>query len=351
MSAPTGDMFTCSPRQATGYIMDILEAGLVPLVKGSPGIGKSSIFAQVAKRANLKMIDHRLSTSDPSDLSGLPKLTGDVAQVVPFEEIFPLDTTPIPKGYNGWFIFLDEINAARKETIAAAYKLILNRQTGQRDLHPNALLGAAGNLETDRAIVNQMGTAMQSRFITLVLQVAFNDWLEDVALKNDYDPRIVSFLMENKAFLMDFRPDHNERTFCCPRTWEYMNHLIKGKTNLDGLLPMLTGTITSGVAVSFVQFVKVFDQLTPLKEILAAPDLARLPQDTSSKWATVSSLINEVNDQTFEPISKYINRLTLDFKVLFFRAVMVKTKEKYRRHPAFIDAMVTLNRYLTEVVP
>lgn len=38
---------------------------------------------------------------------------------MPFN-IFPLENTPLPKGKNGWLLFLDEFNSAPKDVQAAA---------------------------------------------------------------------------------------------------------------------------------------------------------------------------------------------------------------------------------------
>ncbi len=34
-----------------------------------------------------------------------------------------------------------------------------------------------------------------------------------------------SIVRANK--LMDFDPEHEDKTFCCPRTWEFVNNIIK----------------------------------------------------------------------------------------------------------------------------
>ena len=39
---------------------------------GPPGVGKSSIVAQVAEENNMKLVDLRLSQLAPTDLRGLP---------------------------------------------------------------------------------------------------------------------------------------------------------------------------------------------------------------------------------------------------------------------------------------
>lgn len=212
------NLYRCKPRKLRELMIDVIEAGLVPYVTSSPGMGKSAITHSVAAEFNLKMIDHRLSTSTPEDMTGLPRFNehGE-ATFAPFAELFPLDYTPLPDGKDGWMLFLDEFSSAPKSIQAPAYKLILDRMTGQKKLNSNVAIVAAGNLATDRAIVNPISTALQSRMVHLELELDFDEWLMDVALKQNYDKRIIAFLSQYPSKLMDFEPDHHDKTFCCPR--------------------------------------------------------------------------------------------------------------------------------------
>ncbi len=212
------NFYTCTPRQLKSLLSEVLMAGLVPFIQSDPGMGKSSIVKALAKEYGLKMIDHRLSTSAPEDIQGLPRFDANgKAYMSPFADIFPTEDMSIPKGYNGWILFLDEFNSARKEVQAASYKLILDRMVGQYRLHDQVAMVAAGNLATSRAITTQLSTAMQSRLIHLELAISFNEWLEDVAIKENYDSRIIAYLSQYPNELLDFRPDHQEKTFSCPR--------------------------------------------------------------------------------------------------------------------------------------
>jgi MoxR-like ATPase len=93
------NLYRCTPRQTRAFVKEILEAGLVPFVQSSPGMGKSTIMRSIAKELNLKLIDHRLSTSAPEDLSGLPRFNEQgFAEFVPFADLFPVEGMTIPKG-------------------------------------------------------------------------------------------------------------------------------------------------------------------------------------------------------------------------------------------------------------
>ena len=65
---------TFKPSELTAYLQQLVAQNLPisTMIWGPPGIGKSSIVAQVAQRAELDFIDVRLSQLAPTDLRGLP---------------------------------------------------------------------------------------------------------------------------------------------------------------------------------------------------------------------------------------------------------------------------------------
>ena len=57
------------PSQVKAFLIGVLNAGRVPFLHGSPGIGKSDLVKAVAKHFDRKLIDLRLSQCDPTDLN------------------------------------------------------------------------------------------------------------------------------------------------------------------------------------------------------------------------------------------------------------------------------------------
>lgn len=340
-------LYKCTPRQARTFIVDCLSAGLVPFIQSSPGAGKSSIMKSVADEFGLALIDERLSTRNPVDLAGMPDLfdapSRRMASYTPFD-VYPTESTPIPKGKNGWILFLDEVNSAPKSVQAAAYKLVLDRMTGLHRLHPNVAIACAGNLSTDRAIVTPLSTAMQSRLVHIEMVTDLQEWLEDVAYPQKYDHRITAYLNMKPGNLMDFRPDHHEKTFCCPRTWEFMNRLIKGKPVSHEKMPLYAGTITSGVALDFVTFTEVFGKIPTIREILADPKNARVPDDPPSRWAVSAMLVEHVTKDTIKDLVTYANRLPTNVKILFYRSTLAQ-QPLLRTNPDFLNGFAEVSRY------
>jgi hypothetical protein len=259
--------------------------------------------------------------------------------------MFPTEDTPIPAGKQGWLLFLDEFNSAGKAVQAAAYKLVLDRMVGQKRLHANVVIVCAGNLTTDRAIVNPIGTAMQSRLVHVHMALDHREFMEDVAFAQNWDNRIVAYLSYKKEALYDFRPDHDDKTFCSPRTWEFMNKLIKGHAVLQEDAALYAGAITSGVAVDFIRFTEVYDSLPKIEQIVKDPEGTAVPGDTKIRYATIIHLMDHADNDNLDPIATYVNRMTAEFRTLLFRGLMVR-KPDLKKHPAFRRALVELSRYL-----
>lgn len=348
MTAISIDSITkVTPRTALRHLRRAMMAGLVPYIQSSPGIGKSSLGKMLAKEFNLKVIDHRLSTSAPEDLTGLPRFTADGHAVfAPFKDVFPTADQELPEGYDGWLLLLDEFSSAPRSVQAAAYKLVLDRCVGQFELHPRVVIMCAGNLSTDNAIVNPLSTAMQSRLVHIMMREDFDEWLEDVAIPEKYDNRIIAFLSAYKTKLMDFDPKHKNSTFCCPRTWEFVNKLLKTGDNLtDEDVPLLAGTITMEVAVEFYSFTKLFQDLVNIRAVLENPSTTQIPEKSDAKWATITHLVEHVTEENLGKLVIYIRRFQMNFAILFYRMLLIN-QPKMRSHPEMKDAMVSMQRYL-----
>lgn len=329
-----------------------LNVGLVPVVRSSPGLGKSEIIQSIANKANLKLVDFRLGQADITDLNGLPEFFSDSggqrrARYVPFED-FPLESEKLPlddngNPMNGWLLFFDEITSAQKQIQAAAYKILLERKVGQHKLHDKVWMAAAGNLETDNAVTHGMSTALQSRIIHLDMAVDKDDWIE-WAIANDVDKRIIAFIEFSPGKLHEFNPSHTDRTFPCPRTWRFADLLTNGRNlALDTDLAILTGTIGPGAAMEYIQFTRIFETLPKLDEIIAAPESTVIPNDASTRYALAVMLAEYFDKSNAGDLIKFVNRLPIECRMLCVRMVAAN-KPQLIQHPALSDIMKRLLR-------
>jgi hypothetical protein len=337
-------MFALPPKQISKNIIHIMSRGLTPLITSSPGVGKSSIVQNIAKTYGFELIDLRLSQCTPEDLQGYPMRSGNKATFTPFD-VFPLEGEDIPANKQGWILFLDELTSATKPVQAAAYKLILDRMVGSYRLHPNVAIVAAGNRVSDKAVVNAMSTALQSRLIHLEMETSLNDWM-DYAVKADLDHRVRGFLTFQPSRLMDFRPDHQDKTFPCPRTWEFLSRLVKDTDVDQSMAPMIAGTVGQGAAVEFITFAQEYTRLPKMSDILAMPKATPVPDESSTKYAVISMLIDCFDIAEIDAILTYTGRFPIELQIIFARGIVARNPDLWTKNKTFQDYAIKMRKYL-----
>lgn len=311
--------------QATRMITGYIKSGLVPMLVGSPGCGKSQIVHSIATEYNLKVIDLRLSQCDPTDIGGFPTIKGNKSGYMPMDT-FPIEGDEIPEGYSGWLLFFDEFNSASPAVQAASYKVVLDRMIGQYNLHKNVAIVCAGNLETDNAIVNPMSTALQSRLVHMELTVDPKEWIQ-WADENGIDRRITSYINFKPGSLYTFKPDHTDQTYACPRTWEFASRLLKHlDTSSPDALPMLAGTLSEGVAREVLTFFKIENTLPKIPEIMNNPSGITMPVEPSVLYALTGSISHHANVNNIETLIKFVNRMPKEFQVVCLKATIRRNK-------------------------
>lgn len=320
--------------QAYPLIVKILQAGLTLNLVGSPGIGKTDLIHSIANEFKLFLIDFRLSQADPTDLNGFPGLDPKTQRsyYAP-PSIFPLETDPIPDGFRGFIIFFDEFSHASLAVQAAAYKIVLDHMIGSHKLHPKAVIVCAGNKETDRAIVNRLSTAMQSRLVHINLMTDREAWMK-WAEENGIDYRIRGFIPFRPELLHNFDPKHRDNTFASPRTWHFLSRLITGIPEItDDLLPLIAGTIGEGPAHEFLQFCRLYKELPTKVQIQGNPTGTPVPYEPGTLYAISSMLSTYLDDQNIGQIMVYIERMPVEFQVVTLRPAL-KRQKSLRKHPA-----------------
>lgn len=337
---------TLNGRQLKHNMKACIESGLVPFVKGQPGCGKSQIIQSIAEDYNLELLDLRLSGYEPSDFS-LPFRGEEKAHFLP-TDLIPIEGDPLPKGKDGWLLFLDEFNHAHPSMIRAAYKIVLDRKVGQWDMHENVIVVLAGNRAEDNALTNSVGSALNSRVSHLILGVDPKQWMEDYAIPKGLDKRIIGFLNMYPSKLDDFNPnadEQEEHSFCSPRTWAFVNKLIQEQENLDDIQAAVVGTISAGVAYEFIQFSKVYGSLISYKDIERSPESCPVPTDSAIRWATSTMLVEKVTEQNLDKFLTYIERFPIDNRIIFFRMVS-QSKPEFRKLPAYTQALLSMGKYI-----
>ena len=314
--------------EAVKFISICWRNKLVPMLHGSPGIGKSDIFHQLARQYKLFVIDLRLSQCDPTDLNGFPFMQGERAAYIPMN-IWPLAGDTPPEGYNGWLILLDEITSAPLAVQASAYKVVLDRMVGMHKLHDRAVIACAGNKATDNAIVMRMSTAMQSRLIHQELLVDHKAW-SIWASKNQLSSRVISYINSAPDALHQFDPNHNDFTFPSPRGWEFASRIDLDRSPMEDKLPALIGTVGEGQAIAYSIYTEVFHEIPTYADIKKDPKRIRITDEPAALAALAGVVGSNLTPSDVDHMMGWVYRIPVEFQVFTLRDAVNRT-------PALID--------------
>ena len=320
------------PSQITTALGYLIDANQPVMLHGSPGVGKSDVVRQVAKQRGIELIDLRLSQLDPVDLRGVPS--------VDTKKHITSWNTPsfLPTDGKG-ILFLDEINSAAQATQAAAYQLVLDRKLGDYVMPPGWAIIAAGNRYTDRAIVNQMSTALKNRFTHLNYEVNNDDWC-DWALRNNITVEVLGFIRFRPMLLNEFEQrneskEEKERVqrlkdaqaFATPRSWEFLSKVVQQKPSSDVEYELYTGIVGEGAAAEFMGYLKYYRDLPNLDALLMNPGAAKVPEEPATLYALATGLATKATQDNMERVVKYALRLPAEFQVLLMKDAIARDND------------------------
>jgi len=264
-----------TPSHLQQFLHDLIaqDLHLSVMIWGAPGIGKSSIVAQVAEMHQLPLIDLRLSQLAPTDLRGLPVAENGVSRWFP-PEFLPREGAGI--------LFLDELNLAPPLMQGMAQQLILDRKVGSYEVPDGWYIWAAGNRKEDRAAVFDMPTPLANRFLHLEVGVDF-DAFKQYALSGHIHEQILAFLAFRTELL--HKMDTLRPAWPSPRSWEMASRLHRAKLSVSPAVGEAAGS-------EFAAFVRLYETLPDLEAIIngGGYDIA-FPAEASARYATVIGLV------------------------------------------------------------
>lgn len=265
-----------------------LAATIPPiLIHSSPGVGKSSIVRQVAKKLNIGFVDVRLAEMESVDIRGLPsvdKENGVMKWNAP--DFWPRD--PDSKG----IIFLDEITSCDKSCQVAAYELILDRKIGDFYKVPDGwYIVSAGNLTTDRAVALSMSSALSNRFMHVELAVDDEQWVK-WAMTHDVHPSVTGFIQYRPMALFNMEKENLERGWPSPRSWERVSQMAKIYGSNESLLRKIVyGLVGPAKGVEFMEFHRLNKSFDNIVDMMLGKIPVKIPEKNDQLYAMCSTMI------------------------------------------------------------
>jgi MoxR-like ATPase len=302
-------MNAMGPRRLRSAIDFAIKIQQPTFIWGSPGVGKSDVVRQAAESNGMALIDVRASLLNPVDLMGIPTVQdGMTTWAIP--SMLPQEGRDGKRGV----LFMDELTTAPQSVQAACYQLVLDRALGDYRLPDGWTVFAAGNLESDRGVVNKMPTPLANRFAHFLVEPDLKDWVT-WAHSTKLTGEVVGFIRYRPELLWNFDPKSGEKAFPTPRSWERVARACAAQPDDDVAGDIYTSLVGAGAAAEFQAFVRLFKNLPDIQQILTSPQKAPVPTDIGELFAISSALTMYANDNTFDRVYQYAKRLDTEYAV------------------------------------
>lgn len=290
-------MVEVTPRKLKEHLVHDLAYPYPVYIWGAPGVGKSSIVAQVAQELGLDLVLLSVALEHPYTLGGLP--------VVLWRE---RSVTKLPPAYlkelKNAVLFLDDFAASDPSQQRVALTLTTYRRVGDFELDKSVRVVFASNRVEDSSFVIRPSMAVLNRVKHYTLVPSLSDWLiylyERCAPLNEINefgnkvwsnlfPYVVAYLRtQPKKFFSDASKEVTDVAYPTPRSWfnalcdlslyakEGKIKIPLGDEDVDTAIVVVGGWVGADTAKMFVPMMKA--DLSLVDEYERAPQkLKELP--------------------------------------------------------------------------
>lgn len=318
------------PTRIISVLKQLLNQRWPAFLWGPPGIGKSSVVKSVALAADLPVIDLRASLLDPTDLRGIPTIQNGEAVWCP-PSFLPRATD------RPGILFLDEINAAPPLVQASLYQLVLDRQIGEYRLPIGWSIVAAGNRQTDRAVVFRLSSALANRFIHLDFESDVDDW-RTWAIAAGINPLVVGFIATRPELLSGIPGD--AVAYPTPRSWEMISDVVRAHSDdIDSCWDVIPGIVGEAAAIEFQGYVSRAIREEDLRKLVSSPKTAPIPESMSDIFAMTSWFAYHSKEKEVRTAGAVLlSRIPPEFAVILARDLL-KASPTLVTEPGYKDFM------------
>lgn len=296
------------------------------LVRGEPGIGKSTMLSEIAKH----LPNHNAAYLDVPNMD-----LGDIAMPVIDHErkitaYYPNARFRLHEG-KPVIIMLDEFTKGAEPVKNMLHPLleVTNPRLGDISIDPQSIVFLTGNLTTD-GVGDNLKAHTRNRIVELVVRKPDSDqWLE-WAVNNDIDPSVMAWVRQFPQALASYidgdkdnpyiyNPRAVQTAYVSPRSLAIASNVVKTRaTNgTDSMIAALKGCIGEAAARDMVAFVDYQDQLPTWDSIVKEPTKALVPTSAGACAVMVFAAIAKVEKDTISPFMEYLRRFESEWQACF----------------------------------
>lgn len=358
MSNVLSNAFDLSINQVFNLIKTIGRTQTV-MVQGRMGSGKSSLLKMLAAEfPEHTPVYFDCTTKDLMDL-GVPKVTthenGNEFVTFPTNEELGLHLDkPVILMFDEW--------GKNKSIKLATLRVMLERQLGNRKLHPDSIVFATTNLSGENVGDTLEAHARNRLMIVRMRKSTAEEWVQDYAINAGIHEVLVAWVLrETPQVFQSYEevenPDAPEpagnpyifhpkavgrMAFTTHRSIAAASPLMYAREQMDEetFRAALAGTVGVRAASDLASYVKLAEEMPTLEEIKENPKAARIPTSPAAVCMVIMRTLNTLSRDWVNAWMDYFMRMQPEEQALF---VLSARHEKYKHRE-----MVMTNKKYTE---
>ena len=330
------------PKELSMLLKECVKNRMTVLIKGKPGVGKTSIVQQVSDELGYECYISHPSIQSPTVYMGLGVYDREnqKAKFLPYDFLERLVHADKPT-----VAFLDDFGQALPSVQAAIQNLLSSRQVGDHKVSDNVVFVIATNDRNQGAYVNGVLSTIKSRCGTILqLDTDAEHWL-NWAVKNGIRPEVTGFIRLRPEMLCQFEVSNEIVNFPCPRTVENVSKILDMECNDFLKNVAIIGAVGEGFATEFEGWLRLYKNMVSPDYIIANPTTAEVPEG-DALIAITSALAYKANKENLGAIMSYGERLSPEYNVNMIEYYIMAKNPKLKETGEYAKWVVKNQRHL-----
>lgn len=320
-------------------LVDAVGKEISVFVRGETGIGKSSVGYALKERHpnhHLIMFDCTVRSEGDVALPWMVEINGQRVTTYAPTELFGLHLD------GPSIVCFDEITKGTPGMRNSVLPVLLERRVGVQNLHPDTIVFATGNLDTE-LLGDQMEAHAKNRMMDITMRKPRlvgadgrpDEWLRDYAIPRGAPVSAIGFCMEYPQIFQDYseevrnnpyihKPGEVAGQFVTPRSFTKLLFNLLPKRNMlpeQVFYEGMVGLVGKACADSFNVYLKVEADLPQTVEVLDSPTTCRLPKKPVERLMMTYRLAQTTQAANIAKMTEYVKRLEGEMRALYCHLV------------------------------
>jgi hypothetical protein len=284
---------------------------------GPPGIGKTESILGLENAfpsTKVKVLHRQLSQSNEEEFSGIPKF--ETKMIFGKETLITRWAVPeiVAEIYEASeendfvIVFFDDCHTTTFNIWKYVLQLFTSRKIKGYTVPNNVYFILAGNNSDESINSEGQDSTITGRCSLVPVELPFEDWKMDYAIKKNINPKVTSFL-SYKSYAKHFIGKQKaEENWESPRMWTYFANLLTekekdGDLNVTDLTQLCTYHVGKTAASDFVIFYSLYSEIEAPK-IFKKTIKISIPTDFAKRYIYVMATTSEFYALCVDEIKK-----------------------------------------------